>query len=630
MDNKGKDEEFGTGPPPVGVKARPNNRPGKEDTYKRKGKRETQEKQQSQGSRKNQSQQNFGQRSSQKGGKSFSKNRNQKGNAAITNSFKDGNMKLQGTIDALYEKIAEANEKRPPRSNNNDGKPQAPEPKKKPTYADLPPSQLTGSRLVDGFKVINKNPLWLGCDYALVALIIVALVSCTWLNFINFSFKVPVSYEKVCEETDFGWNFSNCYRGSLFQSEEMIGEQGRYIYESTINKYVKEDLSGIDEAMSEVYREWNLWWSEGLSRYRNSQSQLDNYFWAWQWSSELPEIDLFFPPSWRESIHLNILLPVPNWRHWYGLIGLSKLSVVFYSGFFDRFYAPLAMNSLSMHKGWFVPGNCFFWDRLGTTTEEICHVAPIHFRYYIKWYHCFPIILLYPIVQIIVLIIAKAQTTEEEIVFKEYVSHNITKDQRPDPIAAADLKYKEPTYARMVHKYYYTWGFKIFDGVFAKKFICSRRLIRTEEYVVSVELFTHIAIAKYGNNLDAANVVRASIDNAAKVFSTVNLSRFMSLEDEFTKAIVQRTSNLAYHYYLEYVLTDNVLFQSAPPRVRAFSMDIGLVRSSSQSLGLSNKMLSLVTLVLLTCIVVHLYKLLPLASLQVPLYPIQTLMTLRQ
>lgn len=609
MAQQGKDEEFGTGPKP-NVPIRPNR---KEDSSRQKGKREKQDQQKAAQPRNPTSGAYPKQRNSPQT-KNFSQNRSQKGNAAIVNSFKDGNAKLLGVVDALKEKLEETKDNK-----NNGNNTPTPNPIKKPSFADLPASQLTGTKLVDGFKIVNKNPLWLGCDHALIALALVLFLACSILHFSNFSLKVPVSYEKVCQSFDYGWNFTRCYRSEsylAFQHSSMIGEEGVHIFESNIQKYVNETEFGLQLAMDATYQEWDNWWKEGLVRGLKFQSQLDFYWEAIAFENKHYGFTIYVPK------------PVP--RVWMGILTLAKNNLIYYSGIFHYLYAPLAMNSLATHKEWFVPGNCFFWDRLESTMYEECSYSPIHERFYIKWYYCLPITILYPLIQILFIIMKSAQTTEEEIVFKEYVSHNITKDQRPDPIAAADLKYKEPTYARMIHRYYYTWGFKIFDGIFAKKFVVSRRLIRTEEYVVSVELFTHIAIAKYGNNLDSATIVRASIDNAAKVFSTVNLSRFMSLEDEFTKAIVQRTSNLAYHYYLEYILTDNVLFQNAPSRVRAFSMDIGLVRSSSQSLGLSNRMFVLVTLVLLTLIVVHLYRFLPLVSLQVPPYLIQTLKTLRQ
>lgn len=209
------------------------------------------------------------------------------------------------------------------------------------------------------------------------------------------------------------------------------------------------------------------------------------------------------------------------------------------------------------------------------------------------------VILLFVLIRM--LMISFMDVTNYEIVsFDSYYDWIVPGDERPDVIASADLKHKDPVFAYMKHEFRFIADLVLGDPhAHHFRFRLSDSLLREEKYLVSLELYSQLAIAKYANNTDGPQVVRANIDYAARAFQSVNLSKLVSFASKEEKMVVNRTSNVAYMAYLEYLIHDQILFQTQPVRVRAFSMDIASVRSSSRSLDESKLIFVLARLVLL-------------------------------
>lgn len=235
------------------------------------------------------------------------------------------------------------------------------------------------------------------------------------------------------------------------------------------------------------------------------------------------------------------------------------------------------------------------------------------------------------IVYLVKILVYHKQFNYEKAVFVDYLDFDTPLDLRKEAVSVGDLKTKDPVFAKIRHYFGYhvivCFGDPLNPFYKLELFNPKRRI---EEYVVSLEMYTHILCAKFSGNVYEPDVVRANIDYAANHMQSININRLTTLLDEKSKNVVQHTSNLAYMAYLEYVISYDIHFQHAPAQVRNFSMVTASGKLNFQELPELNKTLLFLLSLIVMIRTVHLFKSLLTGSFLEQLFRTLILQVLRQ
>jgi len=501
----------------------------------------------------------------------YGKGNKGRGQGALIASVNDAIAESKGAKDATREALSDKRDGKP----STEKPPAEIKPKKTPEekFKELPDSLVRNSKIVPGFKIENEEPVQIIVSRLYLICIAIGFL----LIFAGQYFGIVLPFVN--------WEPQECI--SVMEKHYIYEECGidTYLFSGSYRPILGELLQLL--SVREDY---------------NSHEVANRIWYSWKRFMVYPEETLgkFVKPIWVVS-DLGFDLELEN---------INGMSPSYYFEMTNTISKAVFNDYLPFHAtGWFeayvshVIGNrdegfCFYTDWVYKGNEECWSTPRVEFFY--------PSVI--PLVLVCLLIILSRMvmlsymdvTNYEVVSFDSYYDCTIPGDERPDVIASADLKHKDPVYAYMKHEFRFIADLVLGDPLAHHlRFRLSNSLLREEKYLVSLELYSQLAIAKYANNTDGPQVVRANIDYAARAFQSVNLSKLVSFAAKEEKMVVNRTSNVAYMAYLEYLIHDRILFQTQPVRVRALSMDIVSVRSSSRSLDESNLIFVSARLVLL-------------------------------
>lgn len=214
-------------------------------------------------------------------------------------------------------------------------------------------------------------------------------------------------------------------------------------------------------------------------------------------------------------------------------------------------------------------------------------------KYSFKWYHY----LIPPVMTIAVFWLHKFGYLEPNHIRITYArpASIPTTDRRPDVIGSGDLKHKDPHYCYVFYDTFSRTKVKFIFNVFFTDYKFSRNfdfLVKRTEKLISMELYSQIAVSKFANNMDEKEVVFANLDFAAKAFQSVNLGRDVSLLGPHEKMAVNNTVKVAYYAYREYMEHSSQDFLLPPTRARHFYMATDSEKLISPLSGMLNLLLS--------------------------------------
>lgn len=493
-----------------------------------------------------------------------SKQSDRSGSRDLVASVRDGLAKEQGKTDATAEIEGKTEVKEQ----------QTPEDK----FNSLEDSVVRDSVIAKGFKIVNDDSEKYTVGYLTIFLFcFVATVSVAFAIFepVLFSFVLPHSNSTTCMTMlDEKAEFSQCLTGATLGWTN----SSRMLFEKKFEEpYLEKDASRIlalvvssqvDYEVSRIARQY-----AGYPFYKSIMGlfRLLGSAQTWVRLGPLRSVGEFYYagqvygwfPDWADS--------------WY-----------FY--FFDE---PLNVPCAGVREYYYE--EC--WYNVKFETYKVS-----------SW--TVPLLLVsVVIVYLVKILVYHKQFNYEKAVFVDYLDFDTPSDLRKEAVSVGDLKTKDPVFAKIRHYFGYhvivCFGDPLNPFYKLELFNPKRRI---EEYVVSLEMYTHILCAKFSGNVYEPDVVRSNIDYAANHMQSININRLTTLLDEKSKNVVQHTSNLAYMAYLEYVISYDIHFQHAPAQVRNFSTVTASGKLNYQELPELNKILMCLLFLVLMIRIVHLFR----------------------
>lgn len=226
------------------------------------------------------------------------------------------------------------------------------------------------------------------------------------------------------------------------------------------------------------------------------------------------------------------------------------------------------------------------------------------FYYTMNWYHyTFPVILTIAVFWLHRF--GSLSPNHIKITYSRPFLTPPTKDERPDVVGLGDLKHKDP-----FHCYVYTDSYSRTKVEFLFNFYytefrfsrCFDYLCKRKESLISLELYTQLAVSKFANNMDTDETVFSNIDYAARNFQSINLSRIVSLYGAKEKFVVNNTAKVAFYAYREYMEHSDQDFLLPPTRALHFytaTASEKLISPLSQMLKVTQSFLQLYRWILL-------------------------------